>query len=1128
MTYDCNFINYFCHFSKKNAKRTCSKRPILVLLIGILVLFSANVFAQSKTITGTVTDGTHGGALPGVSIVVKGTLKGTTTDANGHFKLNVPNPKVNLVFSYVGYIKQTIALNNRSTIDVQMHESAQKLDEVQVVATGYGTTKRENLTGAISSISGQTISKLPVTSVSQALAGRLPGVRVESLDGQPGADVIIRVRGGGSISQNNAPLYIVDGFPVDNLDNIAPGDIASIDVLKDAASTAIYGSRASNGVILITTKSAKAGKTSVNFNTYVQLNTFPKDRKYKVLSPYNFVMMQYETAAMAGQSQLLQFTQDFGVFGDLDLYKSMKPIDKQNELFGTDTYSKLYSLSVTGGTENTNFRISYNGNRDQGIMVGSGLNRDAFDFKLNHQMSKKLKLELGARVTNRVINGAGTSGSSQLRVSNIVTAPPTLGIAGQLIVDPNAVNPDHYAQFLLDQLKPKEYAKQDYRKRSYMNYVFDGALTWNILDNLTGKSQFTINKGYYDNLRFYGPLTGMAQVNGGLPVGEKSVENSKSYKLTNTLFYHFKNLGEHKLSLLLGEEISSSGNSSQYVHAGGFRSSITPEELFANMQLGESSYTSQGTSMGTNSNMSSFFFRANYSFKDKYLFTATLRRDASSKFAKGNRVGYFPAFSAAWKMTKEPFLKDVKAINQLKLRVGIGATGNDNIPANSINLLFAPSSPTDTHGPGFVNNQSATWYAMYAPGNVLYNPKLKWETTIGQDVGLDFAFFNYAITGSLDFYYNKTKDLLVEAQIAPISGFDYQWKNAGSTSNKGVDLGLNSRIINKKDFTLTFTFNAGVNRFRIDKLAGNEQFLRSQSGWASTDLKEPDDYLLQVGSQVGLIVGFVEEGYFTCDDFSSYDPLTGNYILKATDAQGRALVDDHSLLKIGKVMPGVMRIKDLNGDGVIDAQDRKVIGHTLPKATGGFGLNGQYKGFDFSAFFNWSYGNQEYNTGKIAFNMLYASNGGTYQNMTTAQDPSKRFTYIDVNGEFGPKGAVITDLNELAELNKGKTIWSGNESFQNRSPVLTNYGVEDASFIRLSDLTIGYSIPVRRWKKSPFSKLRVYVSGTNLALWTKYSGYDPQASNSRNRDGYQALTPGVDYSSYPRARSFSFGVNANF
>jgi TonB-dependent starch-binding outer membrane protein SusC len=1106
-------------FKQIGPQRLNLKKDFLLFFIGILLVCTGELQAQNKATSGVVMDGSAiGGPLVGVNVTVKGSSSGTTTDLDGKFTLSGVKGTSTLVFSYVGYITQEVAVENKTNFTITLEPNMQTLEEVQIVSIGYGTVKKANLTGSIASISAGEISKLAVTNVGEALAGRLPGVRVQSLDGAPGSDIIIRVRGGGSISQDNAPLYVVDGLIVSNLNDIPPQDIESIDVLKDAATTAIYGSRASNGVIIVTTKSAKAGRTTVSFNTYMQQNTFPGERKYDVLSPYEFALMQYETAAMNGAASLAQFTKDYGYFDDLELYKSATPIDRQKEVLGQKgVFSRYQNINISGGTADTKLSLSYNGNNDNGLLPGSGVNRNAFNFKLNHKISKDLKIDLGARVTTNEVNGAGTSGSSSLRVSNLVTNRPTNGYADQITINPDNADQAYLEDFLLSQINPNDLVKQDWRKSTNSSYIFNGGLTWNIIKNLRANSTVTLNKTFNETLRFYGPITAVALVNGGLPVGLKSNGISDSYRVTNTLNYDFKKMGKHNLNLLVGQEVNSFGGKNQTVQAGGFRPSVKPEELFANMQLGSPQYTSQSTSVNTDANIFSVFGRANYNYDDRYLLTATLRSDASSKFAKANNTGYFPAFSAAWRMSNEAFLKGSKVIDELKIRLSYGATGNDRIPSNSTSLLFAAS---DSRGPGFSNNLSSVYYQINAPGSVLYNPDLKWETTIGKNFGVDFSLLNSAISGSLDIYRNETKDLLVQAQIAPISGFKYQWKNVGNTSNQGIELGLSARVYDKKDYSLYVNANIGSNRFRIDRLDGT-QFLFLQSNWASTDLNNYLDYYLEVGNEVGLIYGYKNDGYYKASDFSEY--AGGKYILKKVDDNGKPLIDNSSSLGV-PLRPGDLKLKDLNGDGIIDLNDRTIIGRTLPKATGGFGLTAKAKGFDISAFFNWSYGNDEYNAGKIAFNQLWASNGGSYLNMLNTMNSENRFTYIDVEGKYGPAGAVIKDLATLGEMNKDKTLWSGNMSFGTRKPVLTDWAVEDASYVRFSNLNIGYTVPVNI---KLISKLRIYTTGTNLALWTKYSGFDPDANNSRS-DGYQALTPGLDFSSYPKNRSYTLGLNVVF
>jgi TonB-linked SusC/RagA family outer membrane protein len=1093
------------------------KRLSFVIMLFLSLFMINEVSAQSgTTISGVVKDDT-GFPLPGVNIIEKGTKNTASSDMDGKFKMKLTTEKAVITVSYIGFETQSVSAAGKSVVNVTLKSSAETLGEVKIVSYGYGTIKKDNLVGSVSSISGKELAKMPVTNVAEALSGRLAGVSVKTVDGAPGSDIVIRVRGGGSVTQDNSPLYVVDGFIVSNINDIPPTDILSIDVLKDAATTAIYGAQASNGVVVITTKKPKAGKTTINYNHYSQFNTLPAYKRMDVLSPYEFVTMQYETARLkdgvTSGATVKSFEKFFGKYDDLELYKYKKANDWQDDVFGNGSISYFNNLSITGGSETTKFSLSLSSNKDEGLIEGSGLNRNVVNFKLNHDISKTLKLDLSARITDRIVNGGGTSGSSQLRIKNIVTARPTNGIADELDLDEaNNDGSDDYQEFLLSLVNPSELVKQDWRKNSENNYVFNAGLGWDVLSNLNAKSVISTSNTYGEKLRFYGPKTSVSQQEGSsLPLGVKDDYRNFSYRWTNTLNYDFKNIGEHQLGILVGQEMYSIGGKSSHVRAEEFRASITPEEMFAAMQLGK--IVEYSTFQNTEENRFSLFGRANYSYKDKYLFTATVRQDASSKFSKENRVGIFPAFAAGWKISSEPFLKDSKMINELKLRVSYGATGNDRIPANSTDLIF--QAGTD-NGPGFGSNAYNTYYNV--SGSTLYNPDLVWETTINRNIGLDFKFFNSKLSGSFDVYRNTTEDLLLASAISPVSGFNNQWDNIGSTSNQGAELSLNAYLIDKDDFTLSANFNIGTNKSKIDALDGTtERFI--QSNWASTDLKDRDDYYLAVGQSVGLIYGYVNDGMYTTDDFDSYDAVTGKYALKT------GVVDNKGTIGVASVKPGYMKLKDLNADGVIDSKDRKVIGDANPTAQGGFGLSGTFKSFDFSAFFNWSLGNDVYNTGKMDYNQLYRT---TYGNMLNTMNSADRFTYIDADGAYtGVAGGVVTDLAQLAEMNKNKSIWSGNNSFGTATAVVTDWAIEDASYLRLNNVTIGYTLPMKDMKKAPISNLRLYVTGSNLWLLTKYTGYDPDVNSTRS-DGFAALTPGLDYSSYPKSVAFTFGLNVTF
>ena len=1071
----------------------------LTFLLTIITVLS---FAQSRNVSGLVTREGSTEPVAGVTVSIKNGTGSTATDTAGRFSINVNSNNTVLVFSSVGFRTAQVAVGNKASLDVSMAQESATLNDVVVI--GYGSARKRDLTGATASMAAGTLEKIPVSSAAEAMTGRLAGVQVTTTDGAPGAEIVIRVRGGGSVTQDNSPLYIVDGFPVGSINDIAPTDIASIDILKDASSTAIYGARGANGVVIITTKSAKGGKTTISLNSFTQARTLP--RKLKVLSPYEFVLAQYEYARIRSQSEVDQFEKFFGVYDDLELYNNQEGTDWQKELFGNNGGSQQHNLSITGGTDKTKMSFSLSNNKDKGIQPGSSYDRTYLNFKLNHALFESLKLDLTSRFTNTNILGAGTSGGSSVRIGDGITTRPVNGIADQIVLDPLAggATDDEYEQFIKSLVNPLELTKQDYRKRLTKAFNMNAALSWAITRQFTFRSEFGIDLSWENNRRYYGPLTGESRNNGNsLPLGEIRNNTSERYRQANTLTYILSK-GDHDLNLLAGQETIFGTTGNDFTRSENFDENLPPEKMFGNMALGLIDRFE--TFEGPADNLASFFGRANYQFRERYLLTLTARYDGSLKFAPGKQWGMFPAAAVAWRISQEDFMKNVGSVSDLKLRFSYGASGNNRIGSD----LFRRTFSIQTNRPiGFGDVNQAYWGAA---SSILVNPDLKWETTVTRNLGLDFELFTNRLSGTLDVYHNTTKDLLVQSAIPSYLGYTSQMQNIGTTSNRGIELTLSGTILNKKEFQLSANFNIGVNRSRIDDLGGiMEQPFNSD--WAGTDLKTRDDYRLIVGQTVGLMYGYVTDGIYTVDDFdataTTYSPL--KYVLK------KGVTDIQSFMGGIALRPGLLKLKDLDGNGIIDAADRQIIGSAQPKFQGGFGLNTTYKGFDFSAFFNYVYGNDVYNTGRIAFNMNYRT---TYGNMLDRVNSTNRWKYIN------EQGALVTDLEQLRALNANATMWTP-FSMGNASPVFHSDAVEDGSFLRLNNVTLGYSLPRLLISKVKMTRFRIYATVYNAFLWTKYSGYDPEVSATRS-GGYAALTPGVDYSAYPKSRTYTAGVNITF
>ncbi len=1065
------------------------QRQKIMLPLVIFIFFAGqSVLAQNHSVSGSVKDNS-GVSVPGATVVVKGTTTGTATDGNGNYSLgNIPADAI-LQFSFVGMETQEIPVEGRFTINVTMAEDAIFIEEV--VAIGYGTMRKKDLTGSVASVGGNTLKNIPVSSAAEALSGRLAGVQVTQTEGGPDAEIVIRVRGGGSITQDNSPLYIVDGFPVDDIKNIAPTDIESIDVLKDASSTAIYGARGANGVILITTKGGTVGKGKISFNSYYGVKKILKT--LDVLDPYEYVYWQWELSNYQVATE-----RRFGAYEDFVLYKQMKGTDWQDEVFGRYAPSMFNNLTFSGGDKSSRYNISLVRNDEEYIMIGSGYERTNLTLKTFHQVNNWLSLDLNTRLSDKQTKGAGTYDNGLLL--HALQYRPVAGFSE--FVDAGLLeNPEDYDTYNADNYNPVGLTENTERRTNSTLLNISGAANIKFTKNLTYRLSYGYQKVNSKSDTFYGPYTGQAASNGKLPLAYRSLMENKSYSLANTLTFQKKGLVPgHNLSLLLGQEMTYSQSVLTSLSAKFFPENIDSDGAFNMFQLG----TNNPISLYTypDNKLVSFFGRINYDFKGKYLLAGTVRADGSSKFAPGNQWGYFPSASFGWRVSQEPFMKNtVNWLSDLKLRASYGASGNNRISDNAWQKTFSIGSSALAIG----GTEDQSVYLI--PNSILSNSKLKWETTISRNIGIDYALFKQRISGSLDLYKNNTKDLLISATIPSNTGYTKQWQNIGETSNRGLEFVLNTVFVQKKDFSLSASFNIAFNRNKIENLGEAKEWMES-SGWPYSYIYL-EDFLVKEGSQVGEMYGYETDAdmYYSFDDFN-YDPETESYTLK------EGVPDDHEIVTPARFWPGTLKLVDQNGDGVVDKNDKKVIGNANPKHTGGFSLNAQYKGFDMSALFNWVYGNNIMNAMKIQ------STGGYYytlRNMLNMASSDKRFTYYDQG-----TGELVSDPVALAEMNKDKTMWS--TVTYSRYPVVHSWAIEDGSFLRLSNLTIGYSIPDEILRKLRIQKLRVYATASNLWTWTKYSGYDPEVSTRRSTP----LTPGVDWCAYPKSRMVNVGINLEF
>ncbi len=1057
--------------------------------IGMLLFlfFSLCLTAQEKTIRGSVKD-TYGEPVIGANVMVKGTTIGAATDIDGNYTLSAPTSATTLHVSYIGMKEMEVVITG-NVMNIIMVEDVSSLDEVVVV--GYGTQRRRDLTGSVTSVNAETIAAVPVASAVEAITGKMAGVQVLTTEGSPDAEMRIRVRGGGSITQSNDPLFIVDGFPVSTISDIPPTDIESIDVLKDASSTAIYGSRGANGVVIVTTKSGKAGKLRLSYNAYFGVKKIAKT--LDVLSPYDYATWQYELAALQGDDALRNYNSFFGNFQDLDLYRNVPYNDWQDLTFGRIGTSMNHSLSLNGGSDKMTYAFNFSHLSDKAIMEGSNYKRNSMSLKLNNKPTDKISLDFSARYTDTQINGGGANdaGSTldtdkRLKYSVIYTPIPLRNL------DATAGSDDDDLGNLYN---PLISISDNAREKTQKRLNLAGSASWEIIDNLRLRSEAGLDHQDDGDQQYWGLTTYYIKnypsvENQGKPAIRLVNRERQTLRNTNTLNYDFKKiLGEdHSLNLMAGHEyiIRKGLTLTDEVH--GFPTTFTAEDAWR--------LSSQGVPYNIDNyyneddKLLSYFGRANYDFQGKYLLSATFRADASSKFSKENRWGYFPSAAAAWRISSEPFMENTKSwLDDLKLRASYGTAGNNNIPSGQLVQMF------ESRATSWINGFTNYW----APSKVMANPDLKWETTVTRNVGLDFTLLGGKLSGTVEAYRNTTSDLLIEFPVAG-TGYDTQYRNMGENQNEGIETTLNWYAVNNQNFTLSLSGNIGFNRTEIRSLGIMNDF-GYDTYWASSEIGY--DYWIAKGGAVGQMFGYRSDGRYEVSDFTGYNASTNRWILKegVPDASG----------VVGNIRPGSMKLKDLDDNDIVNVDDREIIGDANPVHTGGFTINSTFYGFDISAAFNWSYGNDIYNANKIEF-----SHTGKYQyrNMTTTMEPGKRWTNLREDG------TISNDPQELTTMNANTTMWSPLTSRM----IFSDWAVEDGSFLRLNTLTLGYTLPKTVLAKMKIDQLRFYVTGYNVFLWTNYSGYDPEVSTVRRTN----LSPGVDYSAYPKSRQLVFGVNLNF
>ncbi|HMJ70293.1 MAG TPA: TonB-dependent receptor [Cyclobacteriaceae bacterium] len=1027
-----------------------------------------SAFWQDRTVTGTI-KGDDGQPLPGATVVVKGTANGTTSDADGNFSLSVPGTSATLVVSFIGYMTQEVEIGNQTSINITLKEDAQTLNEV--VVTGYGEVRKSDYTGAVSSIKGDELVQLPIQRADQALQGRAAGVMVVNTDGSPGGNTSIRIRGSNSVTGSNSALIVIDGLQGGDLKSLNPNDIESIEVLKDASATAIYGSQGANGVIVITTKKGRNGPPVFNYNV-----SFGVQELRKKLDLMN-------AADFAKTTNAFRATQDANGpldprFTDAEVaqFEAKGGTDWQNEIYRTGTMQN-HQLSIGGGSDRVKYFVSGGYLDQKGILINSAYKRYSLRSNIGVDINKWSSFGMTYAGTKELGNsppfgeGAGIIDPLGQTTGTAPRWAPTVPVYDEL---GNYILKHPTGYGAANSWNPVASAKEPFLENNRIRNLLNAFLDFKPVKGLTLRISGGATIENNNNYRYFNQLTYAGASSAPSPGEAQLVASTYArYQNTNNLTYDTR-FGNHHLTASVIAEQNVQQTKTYTISGNGYVNHSTGANDFGSAAL------VTGSSSVVKRVLSSYLGRFNYSFADKYVLTASYRADGSSVFGSNNKWGYFPSVGAAWTLSEESFIKDMDVFTNLKLRTSWGVTGNQAInPYQTIAQLTSidpDNAPLKYPYNGMSVSENAYYLALPANNN------LKWESTKQFNIGLDFGFFNGRLTGSLEYYSKETNDLLLARTLPAYTGYTSILSNVGSMQNKGVEVTLGGNpLVGAVKWSTGLTFSANRSKvLSLGELTALE-FRTTTGGGYNFSNSGRSLMNLKVGHPLGEMTGWKVDGTWS----------------ESEREQAAAFGQ----------LPGDQKYVDLNNDGLIDTKDLTVIGNALPKFIFGWTNTISYKNFDLNFLIQGSYGNDLFNAGRIR---LEAPGEGTSAALLDRWTASNQNTDIPA--------FTNQSVRTAANLPTGKI----NSRLLGRTDNRVERYVEDASYARLKNITLAYSLPNAFGSK--ITKLRLYVSAANLFTIASYTGYDPETSSFNNNDA----RAGIDFSNYPTAKTYTFGIDLTF